>query len=80
MSDAVWLTREIQLQKQFSDKKKWLPAGTCLFQAEIEHACEHLVYVYGAGCFDAVPITALSHTPFNSLATPRESRITQSLQ
>lgn len=61
--DRVWLNRPMKLRKQGTGEQKQLPQGTCLFLANIQHGCKHLVYVYGAGCFDSVPIDALEYEP-----------------
>lgn len=64
--DRVWLTRPMKMQKHFSDEWKTLPAGTCLLLDRTPHKCKHLVYVYGAGCYDSVPIDAISLHPLTA--------------
>lgn len=78
VNDRVWLTRPFKLSKHFSDETKMLPAGTCLFLDDTPHLCSHLVYVYGAGCYDSVPLDAISLEPINFTHDSSESHLQHS--
>lgn len=62
----VWLTRRMSLCNQFEGTYKSFEAGSCfMLNGDQSLARDGYAVIYGAGCYDVVPLDAIEFKRFS---------------